>query len=69
MPSEAFRLRPATPDDAGWMAELRAVVMRPDLERLGRFDPARVRSRFLDGYSPAIPPSSASTTSPSVSSP
>lgn len=34
------------------MAELRAVVMRPDLERLGRFDPARVRTRFLDAYAP-----------------
>ena len=35
------------------MADLRAVVMRPDLERLGRFDPVRVRQRFLDGYAPA----------------
>lgn len=34
------------------MAELRAVVMRPDLERLGRFDTARVRTRFLDAYAP-----------------
>ncbi len=35
------------------MAEMRAVVMRPDLERLGRFDAARVRTRFLDAYAPA----------------
>lgn len=35
------------------MAELRAVVLRPDLERLGRFDPDRVRTRFLDAYVPA----------------
>lgn len=35
------------------MAELRAVVMRPDLERLGVFDPQRVRQRFLDAYEPS----------------
>ncbi|MEW2165280.1 GNAT family N-acetyltransferase [Streptomyces sp. NPDC007084] len=34
------------------IAELRAVVMRPDLERLGRFDEHRVRQRFRDGFSP-----------------
>ncbi|MFJ2542512.1 GNAT family N-acetyltransferase [Microbacterium sp. NPDC087589] len=34
------------------MAELRAVVMRPDLERLGRYDPVRVRQRFLDAFVP-----------------
>lgn len=34
------------------MAELRAIVMRPDLERLGRFDPVRVRQRFLDAFAP-----------------
>lgn len=36
------------------MAELRAVVMRPDLERLGRFDPVRVRQRFLDAFEPQL---------------
>lgn len=36
------------------MAELRAVVMRPDLERLGRFDAVRVRTRFLDAYAPEL---------------
>ena len=35
------------------MAELRAVVMQPDLERLGRYDPERVRRRFLDAFTPA----------------
>jgi len=29
------------------------VVLRPDLERLGRYDPARVRQRFLDAFTPA----------------
>ncbi len=46
----AWTLRVASPDDALWMAELRAVVMRPDLERLGRYDPVRVRRRFLDAF-------------------
>ena len=34
------------------MAELRAIVMRSDLERLGRYDPVRVRQRFLDAFAP-----------------
>ncbi|HCJ49457.1 MAG TPA: GNAT family N-acetyltransferase [Microbacterium sp.] len=45
--------RPSTIADATWIAELRAVVMRPDLERLGRFDADRVRCRFLDAFDPA----------------
>ena len=47
-----WSLRAARADDASWMAELRAVVMRPDLERLGRYDDVRVRRRFLDAYRP-----------------
>lgn len=47
-----FVLRPAVATDAAWIAELRAVVMRPDLERLGRFDPVRVRERFLAAFEP-----------------
>lgn len=39
--------------DANWMSELRAVVMRPDLERLGRYGPCGVRRGFLDGFVPA----------------
>jgi hypothetical protein len=34
------------------MAELRATVMRPDLERLNRYDSTRVRQRFLDAFAP-----------------
>lgn len=34
------------------MAEIRAVVMRPDLVRLGRFDEHRVRQRLRDTYLP-----------------
>ncbi|GGJ34437.1 GNAT family N-acetyltransferase [Paenarthrobacter histidinolovorans] len=47
-----FVLRPAAATDAAWIAELRAVVMRPDLERLQRFDPVRVRERFLNSFQP-----------------
>ncbi|MFF1637689.1 GNAT family N-acetyltransferase [Streptomyces sp. NPDC058246] len=43
---------PAEPADVEAIAELRAVVMRPDLERLGRFDEYRVRQRLRDSFSP-----------------
>ena len=49
-----WTLRPSTPDDATWIAELRAVVLRPDLERLGRYDETRVRQRFLDAFDPTL---------------
>ncbi|MFJ8309468.1 MULTISPECIES: GNAT family N-acetyltransferase [unclassified Streptomyces] len=45
-------MRPAQPTDVEAIAELRAVVMRPDLERLGRFDEHRVRQRLRDAFSP-----------------
>lgn len=32
------------------IAELRAVTLRPDLERLGRYDGHRVRQRLRDGF-------------------
>ncbi|WP_166025607.1 GNAT family N-acetyltransferase [Streptomyces chilikensis] len=47
-----WALRPAGPADVETIAELRAVVMRPDLERLGRFDEHRVRQRFRDSWAP-----------------
>ena len=46
-------LRPGLDDDVDWIAELRAVVMRPDLERLGRFDAHRVRQRLRSGFTPS----------------
>ncbi|MEY9872596.1 GNAT superfamily N-acetyltransferase [Streptacidiphilus sp. MAP12-33] len=49
-----WKLRPATPDDLEPLVEIRAVAMRPDLERLGRYDPHRVRQRFRDAYDPAL---------------
>ncbi|MEV7735095.1 GNAT family N-acetyltransferase [Streptomyces sp. NPDC088921] len=45
-----WTLRAATPADAEVILELRAVVLRPDLERLGRFDEHRVRQRFRDAF-------------------
>lgn len=45
-------LRPARSSDVETIAELRAVVMRADLERLGRFDEHRVRQRFRDAFVP-----------------
>ncbi|WEO76129.1 GNAT family N-acetyltransferase [Cryobacterium sp. SO2] len=48
-----WTLAPSSPADASWMAELRAVVMRADLERLGRWDPVRVRQRFLAAFDSA----------------
>lgn len=48
----AWSLRPATPEDLDAMTELRAQVMRPDLERLGRYDEHRVRQRLRDAYEP-----------------
>ncbi|MFJ7490788.1 GNAT family N-acetyltransferase [Streptomyces sp. NPDC097727] len=48
----AWALRPAEPEDVEVIAELRATVMRPDLERLGRYDEHRVRQRLRDVYAP-----------------
>jgi GNAT superfamily N-acetyltransferase len=43
-------MRPARDTDVEPVAELRAVVLRGDLERLGRFDERRVRQRLRDGF-------------------
>lgn len=47
-----WTLRPAVPEDVEAVAELRALVMRPDLERLGRYDEHRVRQRLRDAFLP-----------------
>jgi GNAT superfamily N-acetyltransferase len=47
-----WELRAAGAADIESIADLRAVVMRPDLERFGRYDEIRVRQRFRDGFSP-----------------
>ncbi|MGW4749442.1 N-acetyltransferase family protein [Streptomyces sp. NPDC004290] len=48
-----WSLRPGRPEDVEPMAELRAEAMRPDLERLGRYDEHRVRRRLREGFSAA----------------
>ncbi|MGH1564634.1 GNAT family N-acetyltransferase [Mumia sp. DW29H23] len=48
-----WRMRPSTAADVDAVAELRAVVLRADLERLGRYDEQRVRQRLRDGFCPA----------------
>ena len=35
------------------LADIRARAMKESLEALGRFDPERVRHRFLDGFEPS----------------
>jgi GNAT superfamily N-acetyltransferase len=47
-----WALRPAEQADVEVIAELRATVMRPDLERLGRFDERRVRRRLRESFFP-----------------
>ncbi|WP_329208295.1 GNAT family N-acetyltransferase [Streptomyces sp. NBC_00683] len=49
----AWTLRLADLRDLETIVELRAAVMRPDLERLGRYDEHRVRQRLRDAYVPA----------------
>ncbi|MDT0547978.1 MULTISPECIES: GNAT family N-acetyltransferase [Streptomyces] len=52
-PDTAVRwaLRSAAMADVEAVAELRAAVMRADLERLGRYDEHRVRQRLRDSFS------------------
>ena len=48
-----WEIRPASADDVEAVAELRATVLRTDLERLGRYDEHRVRQRLRDAYEPS----------------
>ena len=45
-----WKIRPASDADVEAVAELRAIVLRDDLERLGRYDARRVRQRLRDGF-------------------
>jgi len=45
-----WETRPARSADVERIAELRAVTLRPDLERLGRYDDHGVRQRLRDGF-------------------
>lgn len=47
-----WTLRPAVPEDVEAIAELRAVVLRADLERLGVYDDHWVRQRLRNHYAP-----------------
>ncbi|MFI5910227.1 GNAT family N-acetyltransferase [Dactylosporangium sp. NPDC051541] len=49
----SWATRPATAADVEAVAELRAVVLRADLQRLGRYDEHRVRQRLRDAFEPA----------------
>ncbi|MEU5783446.1 GNAT family N-acetyltransferase [Micromonospora lupini] len=48
-----WAVRQASAADVEAVAELRSVVLRADLERLGRYDEQRVRQRLRDGFAPA----------------
>ena len=48
----ALQFRPAAPEDAGALADLRVFAMKDSLMALGRFDPIRARERFLSGFEP-----------------
>ncbi|WP_145909713.1 GNAT family N-acetyltransferase [Kitasatospora viridis] len=48
-----WELRPATPADVEVLAELRAVTLRADLERLGVYDDHWVRQRLRERFVPA----------------
>ena len=52
MTRSALVFRPVTSTDGEELAALRVEAMRPSLERVGRFDPGRARSRFLDAFAP-----------------
>lgn len=52
MPTSTVTFEPASPKDAEALVSLRIEAMRDSLERIGRFDPARARERFLRGFSP-----------------
>lgn len=49
----AIAFRPASAGDFETLLALRIRVLRPHLERLGRFDPERARRYFREGYDPA----------------
>lgn len=42
-----WTVRPACPDDVGPLTDLKLVVLRPEFERLGIWNPPRHRARFV----------------------
>lgn len=49
----SLTLRQVCAEEGAALAELRARAMQPSLEAIGRFDPLRVRARFLENFDPA----------------
>lgn len=49
----ALTFAPVTADDFATLLAIRTAAMRPSLEHLGRYDPARSRQRLLDSFFPA----------------
>jgi ribosomal protein S18 acetylase RimI-like enzyme len=47
-----FTLHQVNPAHGEELADIRARAMKESLEAVGRFDPERVRRRFLDGFEP-----------------
>ena len=47
---DGFQVETATEADGERLATLRVEAMRPSLEAVGRFDPARARDRFLSTF-------------------
>ncbi|MGH1469963.1 MAG: GNAT family N-acetyltransferase [Cellvibrionaceae bacterium] len=47
-----YSLAETQPNEGDILAELRVVAMKESLQAIGRFDPERARSRFLDSFSP-----------------
>lgn len=47
---DIIRIDAATDMDADYLAGIRMEAMRPSLEAIGRFDPERAKSRFLDTF-------------------
>lgn len=52
MANASLSFRPVGSGEGEALAALRVAAMRPSLERVGRFDPDRARSRFLSSFSP-----------------
>lgn len=48
-----MKIEDASKKDGNDLADLRALAMRESLESVGRFDPVRVRDRFLSTFKPA----------------
>ena len=47
-------LRQVSISDADLLADLRVRAMKESLEAVGRFDPIRAKSRFLDNFDPLL---------------